>query len=165
MDHALATLSGQQAAPQQPSHIEQEAPQQPLLSSRKDKEASQQPLSSSPTPKDKESLQLQTPPTETKAPKDKKASPVKVMPPPPSHTTNAPLSSPYDTIHQDLGLYKTMTRSDPMDQFFEAMKNLKSPLGTTFVMSAPAQHAEMYMRACKIESYEEDGEVYNQENY
>jgi hypothetical protein len=30
-------------------------------------------------------------------------------------------------------------------------------------MSAPAQHADMYMRACLIESYEGDGEVYNQE--
>jgi hypothetical protein len=56
-----------------------------------------------------------------------------------------------------------MTHSDPMDQFFEAMKNLKSPLGTSSVMSTPAQHVETYMRACKIESYEEDGEVYNRE--
>jgi hypothetical protein len=30
-------------------------------------------------------------------------------------------------------------------------------------MSAPAQHAETYMRACEIESYEEDGEVYNRD--
>jgi hypothetical protein len=29
-------------------------------------------------------------------------------------------------------------------------------------MFAPAQHIETYMRACKIESYEEDGKVYNQ---
>jgi hypothetical protein len=27
-------------------------------------------------------------------------------------------------------------------------------------MSAPEEHAETYLRACKIESYEEDGEVY-----
>jgi hypothetical protein len=30
-------------------------------------------------------------------------------------------------------------------------------------MSTPAQHAQSYMWACKIEAYEEDGEVYNQE--
>jgi hypothetical protein len=30
-------------------------------------------------------------------------------------------------------------------------------------MSAPAHHVETYMRACEIESYEEDGEVYNRE--
>jgi hypothetical protein len=68
-------------------------------------------------------------------------------------------SSPHDTIHKDLGLYKTKPYSDPTNQFFAAMRNLKSPVGTTFAMLAPAQH--MYMRACKIESYEEDGEVYN----
>jgi hypothetical protein len=85
------------------------------------------------------------------------------MPLPQSHTTNPPISSPYDIIHQDLGLYKTMTRSDPTDQFFEALKNLKSLSGTSSTISVPAQHAETYMRACKIESYEEDGEVYNRE--
>jgi hypothetical protein len=30
-------------------------------------------------------------------------------------------------------------------------------------MSAPTQHTETYMRACEIESYEEDGEVYNRD--
>jgi hypothetical protein len=30
-------------------------------------------------------------------------------------------------------------------------------------MSTPAHHVETYMRACEIESYEEDGEVYNRE--
>jgi hypothetical protein len=30
-------------------------------------------------------------------------------------------------------------------------------------MSALAQHAETYMRASEIESYEEDGEVYNRD--
>jgi hypothetical protein len=54
-----------------------------------------------------------------------------------------------------------MTRSNPTDQFFEAMKNLKNPSGTSSTMSALAQHRETYMRACEIESYEEDGEVYN----
>jgi hypothetical protein len=43
------------------------------------------------------------------------------------------------------------------------MRNLKSPLGTTSEMSAPTQHAETYLRECKIESYEKDGEVYNRE--
>jgi hypothetical protein len=43
------------------------------------------------------------------------------------------------------------------------MRNLRRPLGTTSKMSAPAQHAETYLRACEIESYEEDGEVYNRE--
>jgi hypothetical protein len=42
-----------------------------------------------------------------------------------------------------------------------AMRNLKSPLKTTSEMSPPAQHAETYLRAYEIESYEEDGEVYN----
>jgi hypothetical protein len=40
---------------------------------------------------------------------------------------------------------------------------LKSLVGTSSAMSAPVQHAYMYMRACKIESYEEDGKVYNRE--
>jgi hypothetical protein len=74
-----------------------------------------------------------------------------------------PLSSPYDTIHKDLALYKTKPHSDPMDQFFAVMRNLKSPPGTSFAMSAPAKHAETYMRAYEIESYEEDGEVYNRD--
>jgi hypothetical protein len=43
------------------------------------------------------------------------------------------------------------------------MRNLKSPLGTSSKMSTPAQHVETYLRACKIESYEEDGGVYNRE--
>jgi hypothetical protein len=75
--------------------------------------------------------------------------------------TNLPPSSPYDTIHKDLALYKTMTHSDPTGQFFTAMKNLKSPPRTSSAMSGPTQHVETYMRACKIESYKEDGEVYN----
>jgi hypothetical protein len=102
MDHTLATPSGQQAAPQLPSpHTNQEAPQQPLLSPPKDKEASQQPLPSSPTLKDKEAPQLPSTHTETEVSKDKEASPVQVMPPPPSCTINPPPSSPYDTIHKE----------------------------------------------------------------
>jgi hypothetical protein len=30
-------------------------------------------------------------------------------------------------------------------------------------MTAPVEHADTYMWACEIESYEEDGEVYNRE--
>jgi hypothetical protein len=92
------------------------------------------------------------------------------MPPPPSRTANPPPkqddhppSTPYDTIHQDLALYKTMTHLDPTNQFFEVMKNLKSQLGTSSAMSVPTQYAQTYMRACKIESYEEDGEVHYRE--
>jgi hypothetical protein len=148
VDHVLATPSSQQAALQLPSpHTEQEALQQPLQSPLKDKKAPQ----------------LPAPPTETEASKDQKASPVKVMPPPPSRMTNPPSSSPYDIIHEDLALYKTKTRLDPTDQFFVVMKNLKSPPGTSSVMSGPAQHAKTYMRSCKIKSYEEDGEIYNRD--
>jgi hypothetical protein len=71
-----------------------------------------------------------------------------------------PSSSPDDTIHEDLALYKTTPHSDPIDQFFTAMRNLKSPLGTGSTMSTPAQHVEMYMRVREIESYKQDGEVY-----
>jgi hypothetical protein len=68
MDYALATPSGQQVALQLPSpHTEQEAPQQPLMSSPKDKKASQQPLLSS--SKDKEATQLSSPHTETESSK------------------------------------------------------------------------------------------------
>jgi hypothetical protein len=74
-----------------------------------------------------------------------------------------PSSCPYDTIHEDLALYKTKPHLDPTDQFFVAMRNLKSLLGTSSEMCAPAQHAEPYLGACEIESYEEDGEVYNRE--
>jgi hypothetical protein len=111
---------------------------------------------------------LSSPHTEPEAPKDNEASPVKVMGPPLSRTTNPPPeqdghppSSPYDTIHHDLAIYKTMIYSDPTNQFFEAMKNLKSSSGSSSAMSAPAPHAQTYMRTYKIESYEEDGEVYN----
>jgi hypothetical protein len=43
------------------------------------------------------------------------------------------------------------------------MRNLKSLVGTSSRMSAPAQLVETYMRACEIESYKEDGEVYNRD--
>jgi hypothetical protein len=47
-------------------------------------------------------------------------------------------SSPSDTIHEDLALYKIKTHSDPTDQFFAAMKNVKSPLRTSSAMSGLA---------------------------
>jgi hypothetical protein len=74
-----------------------------------------------------------------------------------------PSSSPYGTIHEDLPLYKTKACSDPTDPFFVTMKNLRSSLGTSSAMSGLAQHAEKYMRACEIESYKADGEVYNRD--
>jgi hypothetical protein len=106
-----------------------------------------------PCPPQQIAQQQPSPPTEIDTPKDKEASPVQGMPP--------PSSSPHDTIHKDLVLYKTKPRSDPTNKFFVAMRNLKSPVGTSSAMSTPAQH--VYMRACELESYEEDGEVYNQE--
>jgi hypothetical protein len=120
-------------------HTKQEALQQPLQSLSKDKKAPQ----------------LPSPPIETEATKDKEASPVQGMP--------LSSSSPYDTIHEDLALYKIKPHSDPTDQFFAAMRNLKSPSGTSSAMSTLVQHAETYLRACEIESYEEAGEVYNRE--
>jgi hypothetical protein len=49
-------------------------------------------------------------------------------------------SSPYNTIHEDLALYKTKPRSDPTDKFFAAMRNLKSPQGMSSAMTTPTQH-------------------------
>jgi hypothetical protein len=66
-----------------------------------------------------------------------------------------PPSSPYNTIHQELGLYKPNTHSDPTNKFFEAMKKQK--------MSTPAQQAKSYPTASKIDSYEEDCKVYDRE--
>jgi hypothetical protein len=101
----------------------------------------------------KSGMTLPSPPTETEVPKDKEASPVQGMP--------LPSSSPYDTIHVDLALYKTKPRSDPTDQFLATMRNLNSLTETSSAMSTPTQHAETNMRACEIESYKKDGEVYN----
>jgi hypothetical protein len=139
VDHALATPPGQQVDQQLPyPHTKIEAQQ---LQSPQQQAAQQRPLQL--PPKDKEASQLPSPPTETEAPKDKEASPIQGMPP--------PSSPPYDTIHEDLALYKTKPRSDPTYQFFVAMRKLKSPVGTSSAMSALAQHAKTYMRACKIE--------------
>jgi hypothetical protein len=60
--------------------------------------------------------------------------------------------------HQELGLYNPNTRSDPTNKFFEVMKKQKM-----YVMSAPVQQVKSYPTASKIDSYEEDGEVYDRE--
>jgi hypothetical protein len=118
------------------------------------------------TPKDKEvPLPTSLPPV----PKFKKASlpssptsPITVMCQPPSPTTNPPpeqdlsLSSPYNTIHQELGLYKPNTRLDSTNKFFEVMKMQKMS-----IMSALAQHVKSYPTTSEIDSYKEDGEVYD----
>jgi hypothetical protein len=103
VDHELATPPGQQAAQQLPSpHTETEAQQ---LQSPQQQAAQQRPIES--PPKDKDASQLSSPPTETEALKDKEASPIQGMP--------LPSSSPYGTIHEDLALYKTKPRSNPID--------------------------------------------------
>jgi hypothetical protein len=69
-----------------------------------------------------------------------------------------PLSSPYNTIHQELGLYNPNNRLNPTNMFFEVMKKQKIS-----AMSAPTQQAKSYTMAYEIDSYEEDGEVYDRE--
>jgi hypothetical protein len=129
------------------------------------------------TPKDKEALLPTSLPPVPKfkeaslplSPKEKDASPlptshVKVMPQPPSPMTNPPPeqdlppSSPYNTIHQELGLYMPNSCSDPTNKFFKVIKKQKMS-----AMSAPAQHAKSYPTISEIDSYEEDGEVYDRE--
>jgi hypothetical protein len=62
-------------------------------------------------------------------PKEKEAStlptsPIKVMPQQDlgHQEQDLPLSSPYNTIHQELGLYNPSTHSYPTNKFFEVMK-------------------------------------------
>jgi hypothetical protein len=105
--HALATTPGQQEAQQVATPPSQQEAQQ-LPTPPGQQEAQQLPCP-----------QQQIAPTEKEAPKDKEASSVQGMPP--------PSSSPHDTIHKELGLYKTKPHSDPTDQFFATMRNLKSP--------------------------------------
>jgi hypothetical protein len=69
-----------------------------------------------------------------------------------------PPSSPYNTIHQELELYNTSTRSYPTNKFFEVMKKQKMS-----TLSAPAQQAKSFLTSAKIGSYEEDGKVYDRE--
>jgi hypothetical protein len=115
----------------------------------KDKEAS--PLTKSPLPVprfNETSLPL--------SPKEKEASPLPETNPPPEQ--DLPPPSPYKTIHQDLGLYEPITRSDPTEKFFEGIKKQKMS-----AMSTPAQHSKSYLTASEIGSYEEDGEFYDRE--
>jgi hypothetical protein len=69
------------------------------------------------------------------------------------------LSSSYNTIHQELGLYKPKTRSDAMNKFFEVLKKQKMS-----AIDVPAQQTKSYPTASEIDSYEEDGEVYDRVN-
>jgi hypothetical protein len=95
------------------------------------------PLSQMATPKDNEApLPLSSPPVPKfkkvllpSSPKEKEAStllasPVKVMPQQDlgHQEQDLPLSSPYNTIHQELDLYNPSTRSYPTNKFFEVMK-------------------------------------------
>jgi hypothetical protein len=119
-----------------------------LPTSQKDKEASltKSPLS---VPRFNEtSLPL--------SPKEKEASPLPETNPPLEQ--DLPPPSPYKTIHQDLGLYEPITRSDPTEKFFEGIKKQKMS-----TISAPAQHSKSYLTALEIGSYEEDGEFYDRE--
>jgi hypothetical protein len=84
------------------------------------------------TPKDKEaspltkSLPLVPKFNETSlplSPKEKEASPLPETNPPPEQ--DLPPPSLCKTIHQDLGLYEPITRSDPMKKFFEGIKKQK----------------------------------------
>jgi hypothetical protein len=131
------------------------------------------PLSQMAMPNDKEALLPMSPPSILKfkeaslpsSPKEKEASPlptshVKVMPQQKliHQEQDLPPSSPYNTIHQELGLYNPNTRSNPTNKFFEVIKKQKMS-----TISTPAQQAKSYPTASEIDSYEEDGEVYDQE--
>jgi hypothetical protein len=90
----------------------------------KDNEASL-PMSSPPVPKFKEA-------SLPSSPKKKEAStlptsPAKVMPQQNlgHQEQDLPPLSPYNTIHQELGMYNLSTHSDPTNKFFEVMKKQK----------------------------------------
>jgi hypothetical protein len=55
-------------------------------------------------------------------------------------------------------MYNPSTRSDPTNKLFEVMKKQKM-----FTLSPPTQQAKSYLMAAEICSYEEDGEVYDQD--
>jgi hypothetical protein len=97
-------------------------------------------LSQTATPKDNEApLPTPSPPIPKfkevsllSSPKEKEASTlptsvVKVMPQQDlgHQEQDLPLSSPYNTIHQELDLYNPSTHSDPINKFFEVMKKQK----------------------------------------
>jgi hypothetical protein len=113
------------------------------------------PTSSPPVPKFKEALILSSP--EEKEASTLPSSLVKVMPQQDlgHQEQDLPLSSPYNTIHQELDLYNPSTRSDPTNKFFEVIK--KQKMSTLFAL---AQQAKSFLTAAEIGSYEEDGEVY-----
>jgi hypothetical protein len=99
------------------------------------------------------------------SPKEKEAStlptsPVKVMPQQDlgHQEQDLPPSSPYNTIHRELDLYNPSTHSDPTNKFFEVMKKQKMS-----TLSALAQQVKSFLTAVEIGSYEEDGEVYDQQ--
>jgi hypothetical protein len=123
----------------------------------KDNEASL-PTSSPPIPKFKEALLLSS--LKEKEASTLPTSPVKVMPQQDLGHQEQHLqpSSPYNTIHQELGMYNPCTRSDPKNKFFEVMKKQKMS-----TLSAPAQQAKSYRTATEIGSYEEDDEAYDRE--
>jgi hypothetical protein len=88
------------------------------------------------------------------SPKEKEASPlptspIKVMPQQKlfHQEQDLPPSSPYNTIHQELGLYNPNTHSNSTNKFFEVMKKQKMS-----VMSALAQQAKSYPTASEIDS-------------
>jgi hypothetical protein len=116
------------------------------------------PTSSPPVPKFKEA-------SLPSSPKEKEAStlptsPIKVTPQQDlgHQEQHLPPSSPYNIIHQELDMYNPSTRSDPMNKFFEVMKKQKMS-----TLSALAQQAKSFLTTAEIVSYEEDGEVYDQE--
>jgi hypothetical protein len=88
------------------------------------------------------------------------SSPVKVMPQQDlgHQEQDLPPSSPYNSIHQELDMYNPSTHSSSMNKFFEVMKKQKMS-----TLSTPTQQAKSFLTAAKIGSYEEDGEVYDQE--
>jgi hypothetical protein len=116
------------------------------------------PTSSPPVPMFKEAS-LPSSPKEMEA-STLPSSPIKVMPQQDlgHQEQDLPPSSPYNTIHQELDLYKPSTCSDPTNKFFEVMK--KQKISTLF---APAQQAKSVLTVAEIGSYEEDGEVYDRE--
>jgi hypothetical protein len=112
----------------------------------KDKEAPL-PTSPPPVPKFKEASLSSS--TKEKEASRLPTSPVKVMPQEElgHQEQDLPPSYPYNTIHQELGLYNPNTHSDPTNKFFEVMKKQKMP-----AMSALAQQAKSYPTTSEIDS-------------
>jgi hypothetical protein len=83
------------------------------------------PTSPPPVPKFKEALLPSSPKEKEDSPLP--TSPIKVMPQQKliHQEQDLPPSSPYNTIHQELGLYNPNSCSDPTNKFFEVMKKQK----------------------------------------